>query len=141
MGKVDPLRVCAFDEIYFPVSAPFLQLFFACNRFDRIFKNFEVDQLNNAISFREAGYQFELVLMHSSYEVVCYSDVQGPMFSARQYVKVELTFGCHAIRTNPGLWVWIPGSPAPLRCAAPRNDEFFGSRRRLLGAVAERENA
>jgi len=73
--QIDPTGVLALNQFYFPVPAPFLELFLSGNGQSWIVENFEIDKLVHPISHAEPRHQLELMRMHTAYDVIGDADV------------------------------------------------------------------
>jgi hypothetical protein len=74
--EVYPVRVVPFKQIDFPVSFPFLELFFAakCHRPD--FVGFKPNEPVDLVPFREAGNETVLVLPNTPREIGSHAGVK-----------------------------------------------------------------
>ncbi len=92
-------------------------MFFARNRAYGIFEYFEIHKFVDSVSLSEARYQFELVLMDSSDEVVRYTNIKRAMPSTGKNVDVKLAVSRDQ-SSAPNLV--YPGSA--IQCATPAQD-------------------
>jgi len=74
--KIVPIGIKLLDQSNFPGSIPLLQSFLANNRILNVIELFEIDQLMNAISLREAFRKFETMLTDAADQIICHADVE-----------------------------------------------------------------
>jgi len=96
LEQIMPIRILCFDQRNFPVSPPFLHLFFSGDGGSGIIEDLEIHEPINGVPLRKTGDGLDAMFMNPSNEIIGDADVQCPVAAARQNVKVELSARIHA---------------------------------------------
>ena len=121
LEQVQPAGVSRFDQVYLPAAQPSLDLFFSFDGGSRISRLLEVNELGDIVFGGESISTVFPMLLDSTDEIVCYSDVECA-FVAGHDVDVVLTQSkspfCRRV-AHDGSGESRSGQPSP-RCTTRR---------------------
>ena len=88
--EIGPIWIESTDQGYLPDPIPFLNLLLPSDCFIDIIARLIIDQPPYAVFLCESPIRVVPVLIYPCHEIGSYTDVQSPVFSARQYVYESL---------------------------------------------------
>ena len=87
LAKVVPFRIIFLNKNNFPITLPFLQLFFTIYGINKICIGFKINKFLYFIKIRETGIYTCLMFSHSAQKIIGNTNIQDTIAFACHYVN------------------------------------------------------